>query len=150
MSGIHGFKPEANLRTAKKAAAVIVNGDVLFTVSGGAILARSITGYCKSANDATASTVQLSADPTEGGASTISGASASLANAAAGTSILVTLATAATAPAVVAAGVGVMSHTTGAFIPPGVITAVVGVGSTTGTWEWVLQYEPLDPNVVVS
>lgn len=138
------------MRVAKKGAAVLTNGQTLFTVSGGPILVQKLIGYCITANDATASTFQASADPDVGVATTITGASASLANAAAGASIICSFATAATAPAVVAAGVGVAAQSTKVFIPQGIITAVVGVGSTTGTWEWYLQYEPLSKDVVVS
>lgn len=143
---------EVNLTTiqvAKKGAAVLTNGQVLFTISGGPILVHKLVGYCVTANDATASTFQASADGTLGGAVTITGASASLANAAAGAAIICSFATAVTAPAVVADGVGVISHSTKTLIPTGVITAIVGVGSTTGTWEWYLQYEPLASDVVV-
>jgi hypothetical protein len=137
-------------QTAQKGAAVLTNGQVLFTVSGGPILVTKILGYCVTDNDATASTFQVTATPTVGTATTITGASASLASVVAGTLIICTLATAATAPAVVAAGVAVGGQTTRAVVPAGTINATVGVGSTTGTWEWFIQYEPLAPNVTVS
>ena len=140
----------SNLQMAKKDAAVISNGQVLFTISGGPILATTLIGRCRTANDATASTVTFSADPTESAATAITGTSASLASAAIGATVICSLATAATAPSVLANGVGVFGHTTRVLIPEGTITVAVGVGDTTGTWEWYLQYEPLTPNSVVS
>jgi hypothetical protein len=139
-----------NTRVVKKAAATLVNGQTLFTVAGGPILVGALFGICISANGATASTVQFSADPTVGAATTISGASASLANAAAGTVVSAAFATLATAPTVNANGTNLVDNTKYVFVNEGIITAVVGVGSTTGTWEWYLQYEPLSQNVVVS
>lgn len=139
-----------NTQVAKKGAAVLTDGQVLFTVSGGPILVTKIIGYCITDNDGTASTFQVTTTPTVGVATTITGASASLASKVAGTMIICTMATAATAPAVVTSGVAVGGHTTRAVVPAGTIDATVGVGSTTGTWEWYIQYEPLAPNVTVS
>lgn len=138
-----------DVQIAEKAAAVIVNGDTLFTITGGPILIESVAAVCVTANDATASTLQFSADGTDGAATTISGASASLANAAAGTIVATVPGTLATAPAVYANGVGI-AGTVGIIVPAGIITAVVGVGSTTGTWKFLLRYKPLSSNVLVS
>jgi hypothetical protein len=139
-----------SIRTAKKGAAVITDGQVLFTISNSPILVHKLIGYCVTANDATASTVTFNADGTLGASTAITGTSASLASATAGTAIICSLATAATVPAVVASGVGIAAHSTKTLVPPGVINVTVAVGSTTGTWEWYLQYEPLAQDAVVS
>ena len=57
-------------------AAVLVNGTTIFTVRGGPIQIVSIGAVCITANGATASTLQYSADGTDGSAATITGASA--------------------------------------------------------------------------
>lgn len=136
-------------QVAVKDAAVLVNGTTLFTITGGPILIEEIIAVCKTANNATASTLQFSADGTDGAATTISGASASLANAAAGTIVATVPGTLATAPAVYANGVGI-AGTVGIIVPAGIITSVVGVGSTTGTWEIRMRYRPLAQSVVVA
>jgi hypothetical protein len=130
-----------------KAAAVIVNGDVLFTVSGGPIQVLSLLSICISANDATASTLQYQSVPTVGTAQTITGASASLASVAAGTSVVLDGTALSTAPIVNANGPG-LAPKAGIIVPAGTIKAVVAVGSTTGTWVHYLRYRPLAPNAI--
>jgi hypothetical protein len=130
-------------------AAVMVNGTTVFTVRGGPIQIRSIGAVCVTANNGTASTLQWSADGTDGSAATITGASASLASVAAGTIVASVPGTLATAPAVYANGVGI-AGTVGIIVPAGIITNVVGVGSTTGTWRQFIRYIPLSPDSDVS
>lgn len=130
-------------------AATLVNGTTVFTVAGGPIQIISIGCVCITANGATASTLQYSADGTDGAAATITGASASLANATAGTIVVSVPGTLATAPAVYANGVGI-AGTVGIIVPAGIITTVVGVGSTTGTWRHFIRYLPLSPNSTVT
>lgn len=130
-------------------AAVLVNGTTIFTVRGGPVQIVSIGAVCITANNATASTLQFSADGTDGSAATISGASASLANAAAGVIVLAVPGTLATAPAVYANGVGI-AGTVNIVVPAGIITNVVGTGSTTGTWRQFIRYIPLTPDSTVS
>lgn len=81
------YQTEDRAQVAYKSAAVMTNGDTLFTISGGPILVEALWSECVTANDATASTLQYSSTPTTGSAQTISGASASLAEAAAGASV---------------------------------------------------------------
>ena len=128
---------------------VIVNADTIFTVANGPIAILQIGAVCVTANNATASTLQYQADGTDGNATTITGASASLANAAAGVIVAAVPGTLATAPAVYAQGVGI-GATVPIIVPAGVIKAVVGVGSTTGTWKHYITYIPLAPNATVS
>ena len=139
----------ADVQIAETNAAVLVNGTTIFTVSGGPIIIEDLIAVCKTANGATASTLQLSADGTDGAATTFTGASASLANAAAG-SIVAMLGTAvSTAPALYADGVGITGATHGIIVPAGIITTTVGVGSTTGTWKFYMRYRPMSQSSVV-
>jgi hypothetical protein len=131
-----------------KAAAVMVNGTTVFTITGGPIQIISIGCVCITANDTTASTLQYSADGTDGAATTITGASATLASAAAGAIVAAVPGTLATAPAIYANGVGI-AGTVGIIVPAGIITTVVGVGSTSGTWRQFIRYIPLAPGVSV-
>lgn len=135
--------------TSTATAATMVNGTTIFTVTGGPIQIVSIGSLCITANDATASTLQYAADGTVGGAVNISGASASLANAAAGTIVAAVPGTLATAPAVYADGVGI-AGTVGIIVPAGIIKIVVGVGSTTGTWRHFITYVPLTLDSLVN
>lgn len=132
-----------------KSAAVMVNGDVLFTVSGGPVLVEALYSECVSANDATASTLKYQAAPTVGTATDLSAASASLASAAAGATVVAVLDALATAAVLNANGPGLGSKTPGVIVPPGTIKAVVGVGSTTGTWRHYIRYRPLAGGAVV-
>jgi hypothetical protein len=133
-----------------KPADVLVNGTTVWTVSGGPIAIVSIGCICVTANGATASTLQYSADGTDGAATTITGASASLANATAGTIVHSDQGTLATALAVHANGVGISTCTPNILVPAGIITTVVGVGSTTGTWRQYIRYVPLTPDSVIN
>lgn len=135
--------------TVEKDAAVLVNGTTIFTISNGPIKIEEIGFVCVTANGATASTLQLSADGTDGAATTITGASASLANLAAGNVVAAVPGTLATAMAVYTNGVGI-TGTVNIIVPAGIITTVVGVGSTTGTWKPFIKYVPLTPGAVVN
>lgn len=131
------------------AAATMVNGTTIFTIAGGPIEILQLGAVCITANNATASTLQYSADGTDGSATAITGASASLANKAAGTIVAAVPGTLATAAAVYDNGVGI-GATVPIIVPAGVITTVIGVGSTTGTWRHFLRYRPLTSGVTVS
>jgi hypothetical protein len=135
-------------RAASKAAAVMANNDVIFTVTGGPVEIMGLQSVCVTANDGTASTLQYSHDPTDGAATTISGASASLASAAAGASVTLQGTALTTAPTVSANG-ACLGATRGIVVQPGTILLVVGVGSTTGTWSHHMTYRPLSPSANV-
>jgi hypothetical protein len=146
---------------AEKAAAtvtpaVMVNGTTIFTITGGPIVALELVSVCVTANNGTASTLQWSADGTDGAAATITAASASLASAAAGATLVTQFTALTTAPALYAAasgGVGITRPTStahGILIPAGIITMVVGVGSTTGTWRHYLRYRPMSRGIQVT
>ncbi len=137
-------------KVAKKTAAVISNGLTLFTIAGGPIQILSLVSVCETANDATASTLQYNVTPTTGVAQTISGASASLANQAAGGSVTLAGTALSTAALLNANGPNLIANPGTIFAPIGTITAVVGAGSTTGTWAHYLRYKPLATGVTVS
>lgn len=151
MSGVaFGFPFQAS----RKAAATLVNGATLFTVTGGMWALWALGLLCETANDGTASTIQFSHTPSTGGsAKTISAASASIASAAAGATLTLNRTSLATAPDLVTAangGVAVQASVGNYFqMGPGTITIVVGVGSTTGTWSAHMAWVPMAPGVVV-
>ena len=130
-------------------AAVMSNALTVFTISGGPIELKTWLSICITGNDATASTFQVSVDPTVGAATTISGTSASLANATAGTIINLVGNVLATAPVISPEGAAI-SQLFPILVPTGIITLVIGVGSTTGTWQHHIRYMPLSRGSVVT
>lgn len=134
-------------------AAAMVNGTVIFTITGGPISIVDLVSVCVTANDATASTLQWSSTPTVGSAKTISAATATLASATAGTTVKLNQTSLATAPDIVTAangGVQIGANVANRIVvKDGTITTVIGVGSTTGTWKHILRYIPLSPNAAV-
>lgn len=130
-------------------AKVIVNGDVLFTVANGPIEILSLQSVCITANDTTASTLQYRHDPTDGASTTISGASSSLASAAAGATVTLQGTALSTVPTLTANG-ACLGATRGIVVQSGTIEAVVGTGSTTGTWKHYIRYRPLSPTATVT
>jgi hypothetical protein len=141
-------------KSVVKAAATMVNGQTVFTITGGPILIEEILSECITANDTTASTMQWQSAPTVGSAATISGASASLASATAGTTVRLAPTALTTAPVIAtAANGGVQLGTNVAnriTVQPGTLKLVIGVGSTTGTWKHYMRYRPLATGVSVS
>lgn len=140
---------DAAAKFSERTAATLVTGTTIFTINGGPILITQIGAVCVTANGATASTLQYSADGTDGSAATITGASASLANATAGTIVASVPGTLATAPAVYANGIGI-AGTVGIIVPAGIITTTIGTGSSTGTWKHFIRWQPLTQGIVVS
>jgi hypothetical protein len=140
----------SNVETGAK---VMVNGDTVFNVIGGAIRIVDILSTCITANNGTASTMQWRSTPTVGTATTFSGASASLASATAGTDVRLAPTALSTALVVTAASAGGVTLGTNVanqiVIKDGTIDLVIGVGSTTGTWKHAIAYIPLTPNSVV-
>lgn len=130
--------------------AAMVNGNTIFTVTGGPIEIQALVSECVTGNDATASTVQYSITPTTGSPQTISAASASIANAAAGASITLAGTALSTAALYNANGPNLIANPGTIYCPAGTITVVVGVGSTTGTWRHRIRYRPLATGVSVA
>lgn len=133
---------------AKTGVAVMSNGLVIANVIGD-IYITDIVSECITANDTTASTLQYGFTPTGGGLATISGASASLASAAAGTVVDLNPTALATAPTVAANGIVAMGLGQGIRVPPGALSLVVGVGSTVGTWVHYIMYQPIEGGTIV-
>lgn len=132
---------------------VMVNGDTVFTITGGPILIEELFSVCVTANGATGSTMQWNSVPTVGTAATFSGASGTLANATAGTTVRLAPTALTTALTIVAASAAGQSLGTNVanriVVKDGTVTLVIGTGSTTGTWKHYLRYKPLAPNVTV-
>lgn len=135
-------------------AAVMVNGNIVWTIAGGPIIIFDILSECITANDATGSTMQWQSVPTVGTATTFSGASASLVSATAGTTVRLAPTALSTALTIVAAsaggvqlGLNVANEIT---VMPGTIKLVIGTGSTTGTWRHYLRYKPFTAGVTVT
>jgi len=145
---------QAQAKCIEKSAAVMANGDTIFTITGGPIILVDLLSICVTDNNSTASTLQWSSTPTVGSATTFSGASASLASATAGTTVRLSPTALSTAPAIVAASSGGVQLGTNVanriIIKDGTIKIVIGVGSTTGTWKHLLRYEPMSPNSIVN
>lgn len=144
----------SNSGAATSATAVMVDGDTLFTVTGGPITILGLQSVCVTANGVTASTLQYQSAPTVGSAATISGASGSLASATAGSTVTLNATALSTAPDIVTAanggvqlGAAVANRIT---VQAGTIKAVIGTGSTTGTWKHYITYYALAPGVTVA
>lgn len=141
-------------KDAVKAAATMTNNQVAFTITGGPILIEELLSECITANDATASTLQWRSNPTVGTATTISGATTTLASIAAGATIRLAPTALSTAPVIALAGAGGVQLGTNVanriVVNAGTIQMVIGVGSTTGTWKHYLRYSPLGTGVTVT
>jgi hypothetical protein len=127
----------------------MVNGDILFRISD-SIQLLNLFSEAITANDATASTLQYSVTPDVGAVATISGVSAALTSAIAGTVLVLDGGALAAAPALSASGVALAQTARGIIIPAGTIKLVIGVGSTTGTWMHHIRYIPLHPGAYVT
>lgn len=132
-------------------AAVMTNGLNVFNVTGGPIQILSLVSLCETANNGTASTALWATVSTLGAiAGTFSGASASLASAAAGEMLVLQGTTLATALLLEATGVGITAIPGSIIVQPGAINLTIGTGSTTGTWKHFLRYAPLAPGAAVA
>ena len=147
----YGLPVETEM-VVSRAAATLVNGTTIFTITGGPIRVTDLVAVCVTANGAALTTLQYSCDPVNGAPATFTGASASLASAAAGASVALNGTALTTAPDVTASGpsLGPVAARQGIYIPEGIITTVVGAGPSTGTWSHHMRYVPLAPGVAVS
>jgi hypothetical protein len=127
----------------------MVNGDTIFTFNGD-IQLLNLYSECISPNDGTASTLQYQANPLVGAAATISGISASLASAIAGTVIVLDGGAFTTAPVISTTGVALAQTARGIILASGTLKLLVGVGSTTGTWRHYIRYRPLEAGAYVN
>ncbi len=128
----------------------------IFTVAGGAIEILNLISYCVTTNNANASTIQYQYDATSGSATTISGASTSLASLVAGDFVMCDFTLLTTTPIIISTGISAMlgptvterkvyTNATG-----GVLQAIVGAAATTGTWGHALRYRPIGRGVTVT
>lgn len=140
-------------KSVVKGAAVMANNQVAFTIAGGPIQILELLSECITDNDATASTLQWRSNPTVGTATTISGATSTLASIVAGATIQLAPTALSTAPVIALAAAGGVQLGTNVAnritVQPGTIQMVIGVGSTTGTWKHFLRYKPLGTGVTV-
>jgi hypothetical protein len=143
------YQEDMGEKSVVTTAAVMTNGLTCFTIAGGPIELKTWLSICITDNDATASTFQVSVDPTVGAATTISGASASLGSATAGTIINLVGNALATAPVISPNGAAI-SQLFPILVPTGIITLVIGVGSTTGTWQHHIRYMPMARGSIVT
>ena len=148
------FMWAAQEKAFQSATAVMTNGMTVFTITGGPIQIRELLSVCVTANDATASTMQWQSVPTVGTATTFTGATATLANATAGTTVLIQPTALSTAPVIVTAANGGLHLGLVAqnriIVKNGTIKLVIGVGSTTGTWTHLIRYQPLSPDAIIN
>jgi hypothetical protein len=136
-------------RGVKTGTAVVAAGTAtIFTVAGGPIVVTHLVGVCVTGNDTTATLLKFTADPTDGGATDLSAASATLASAAAGTMLNIT-GTVANATVITVAGTAI-EQAGGIVVPAGVIQTITTGGVTTGTWYFAMRYKPLAPGVTVT
>lgn len=141
--------------SAASATAVMVNADVIFTIVNGPIIIVDLLSVCKTANNTTASTLQYQSVPSGAGmtATTISGATTTLASVALGTTLRLAPTALTTAPTIIlesAGGVSLgLNVANRVLVHQGTIKLVIAVGSTTGTWKHYLRYIPLDSNTYV-
>lgn len=142
-----GVQPNAftTLTTSPK---VMVNGDVVFTAVGDVEII-GLWSECITANNTTASTIQWQITPTVGTATTISGASASLASLNPGATVVLDGDALATAPVINANGPGLHTTSRGIIFQSGTLNTIIGVGSTTGTWRHYLSYIPYESGAYV-
>jgi hypothetical protein len=140
------MEPDGIIETSSRA---LVTGQTLFTITGGPIVIDDLVSVAQDLNGATASTLQYRSAPSNGAtAVTISGASASLANAAAGTMVRLHPTALTTAPAVIAASAGAslgLNVGNRVLVQQGLLTIVVGVGSSTGLWKHYLRFRRMCP-----
>ena len=127
---------------------VMVNGDVIFTVVGD-VQILSLLSECITGNNATASTLQYSSTTSLAQTQTITGASATLASAIAGTTVVTPGAALTDIPVISVSGITLNTTSRGIRLPSGTITTVIGVGSTTGTWQHYVRWEPLEDGVYI-
>jgi hypothetical protein len=137
-------------------AALLVNGTTVFTVAGGPIKILDLVSYVIVGGDATAATLQWSADGTVGAATTFTAASSALTSLAAGGIVYCNFTTLATAPVITqTAGVALAGPTTstggGIYVPAGIITTVIGSGPTvTATYSHYMRWVPMARGVSVT
>ncbi len=128
----------------------------IFTVAGGAIEILNLMSYCVTTNNTNAAQLQYAFDATSGSATTISGASTTLASLVAGDFVIADFTLLTTTPIILSTGISAMlgptvtqrlviTNATG-----GVVQIIVSAAATTGTWGHAMRYRPLGRGVTVT
>ena len=128
----------------------------IFTVAGGAIQILNLIAYAVTNNNANAAQLQWAFDATSGSATTITGASTTLASLVAGDFVMADFTLLTTTPIILSTGISamlgptvtqryVLTNATG-----GVVQAIVSAAATTGTWGHAMRYRPLGRGVTVT
>lgn len=126
----------------------------IFTASGGPWRLLELLSVCVTNNNGNAATLQWQFDGTLGSATTISAASASLANLVAGDMLVLDQTALSTAVRIIATGTSgglaaAAGHIGLDFNGGGVLQAIVGTAAITGTWNHFLRYRPLARGVSI-
>lgn len=126
----------------------------VFTVAGGSIAILDLVSVCVTTNNSNAATLQWTFAGTLGSATTITGATASLASLVAGDCVMINMTALSTAPDIMSTGTGAAL---GPVITRGIYTngagnlrIIIGTAATTGTWNHYLRYRPLARGVTVT
>ena len=150
------FDQEEKTIDSTAAQVLTLGTNTAFTVAGGGIEILRLGARCVADNGAgQATTLQWAFDGTNGSATTITGASTTLASLVAGDMVYADLTLLSTQPIIMATG------TSAALGPtvterkvltngPGILTMVVGAASSTGTWKQFMRYRPLNRGVTVT
>ena len=127
------------------------SGATLFTIANGPVEIMALEAVCQNENSGgAATTLQWRHAPTVGTANTFTGASASLASAVAGTTVVLDGAALTTAPTILVAGGSQLGASRGIIVQAGTITSTVASGPSTASYIHYLRYRPLTPTAVVS
>lgn len=145
-------------RVAVSTAQLLVTGTTIFTVTGGPIIIWDLLSFCTVTCEATAFTLQWSADGSASGqaATTFTGASGSLSAFAAGGVVYNNFTALSTAPVITqTAGVALRGPTTSTggavYVPPGLITSTVTNGpSATGKFQHYLRWSAMGNGCAVT
>lgn len=153
MVNITGFDGLAGVTVT--GASILTNGMTVFTIAGGFIRITDLFSENVVDSDAAAATIQWSADGTLGSATTITGASASVASVAPGGIVNCDFTTLATAPVIAANGVALQGPTTSTggsvIIPAGILKLVIGgADTTTTTFRHIMRWIPLSSSATVT
>ena len=135
---------------ATTAATMLQATDDLFIIAGGPICLIELVGVFQTVNTGAASTFQIQANATVGGATVMSTASSSTVGAAAGTYLVLPAAVGGAVTPVTAGAHLNLLPAVGWTIPVGKLQAIVGGAGTVGTVQWFCRYRPLAPGVTVT
>jgi hypothetical protein len=128
---------------------IISDGLIIFDVHGDCQI-LSLCSECYVANDGTGTRVKYTMQSALDGTTDITGASATLANATVGTTVICDNTTLSSAPNVAVSGISLNMDSRGIRVPRGYLKLTVTGGSSTGLWRHYIRYEPLEVNAYIS